>query len=75
MQKAKREDYRVEEELRSQQAKYEDSSEEVHRRMEDIKEAEADSVVDLSAFVEAELSYYEQCREVLLQLKDQWPAS
>jgi hypothetical protein len=75
MQKAKREDFRVEEELRSQRTKYEDSNEEVYRRMQDIKEAEVDSVVDLTAFLDAELEYYEQCREVLLRLREEWPAS
>ncbi len=74
MQKAKKEDFRVEEELRSQKAKYEESSEDVYRRMEDIKEAEADSVADLTAFLEAELTYYDRCRDVLLQLKREWPA-
>ncbi|OJD26353.1 hypothetical protein ACJ73_02268 [Blastomyces percursus] len=74
MQKAKREDFRVEEELRSQKAKYEESTEDVYRRMEDIKEAETDSIADLGAFLDAELNYYDQCREVLLQLKDNWPA-
>ncbi|KAI9844326.1 MAG: hypothetical protein M1837_005630 [Sclerophora amabilis] len=75
MQKARREDFRVEEELRSQKAKYEESSEDVYRRMQDIKEAEEDSVTDLGAFLEAELDYYDRCREVLMQLKRDWPAS
>ncbi|APA10463.1 hypothetical protein SS1G_07033 [Sclerotinia sclerotiorum 1980 UF-70] len=75
MQKAKREDFRVEEELRSQKAKYEESSEDVYRRMQDIKEAEADSVQDLGAFLEAELEYYDRCREELLKLKREWPAA
>lgn len=74
MQKAKKEDFRVEEELRSQKAKYEESSEDVYRRMQDIKEAEADSVADLGAFVDAELEYYDRCREELLKLKRDWPA-
>ncbi|EEH06106.1 BAR domain-containing protein [Histoplasma capsulatum G186AR] len=74
MQKAKREDFRAEEELRNQKAKYEESTEDVYRRMEDIKEAEADSIADLGAFLDAELKYYDQCREVLLQLKNNWPA-
>ncbi|KAF2490531.1 BAR-domain-containing protein [Lophium mytilinum] len=74
MQKAKKEDFRVEEELRSQKAKYEESSEDVYRRMEDIKAAEVDSVADLTAFLEAELSYYDSCREVLTKLKRNWPA-
>lgn len=39
-----------------------------------IKEAEADSVADLGAFVDAELKYYDRCRDVLMQLKQNWPA-
>lgn len=90
MQKAKNEDFKVEEELRIQKAKYEETSEDVFRRMQDvsvvicvtvidadklqIKEAEADSISDLGTFLDAELSYYERCREVLLQLKRDWPA-
>jgi len=75
MQKAKREDFRVEEELRAQKAKYEETSEDVYRRMMDIKEAEVESVNDLSAFLEAELTYYDSCREVLMSLKRQWPGT
>jgi len=74
MQKAKKEDFRVEEELRSQKAKYEESSEDVYRRMQDIKEAEADSVNDLGAFLNSELEYYDKCRDELLRLRKNWPA-
>lgn len=73
MQKAKKEDYRAEEDLRTQKVKYEESTEDVYRRMEDIRESEAESVNDLRAFVDAELEYYDRCREVLLQLRDDWP--
>ncbi|KAK4942034.1 hypothetical protein LTR28_008771 [Elasticomyces elasticus] len=74
MEKSKKEDFRMEEDLRSQKAKYEESSEDVYRRMLDIKEAEVDSVADLTLFLEAELTYYERCRDVLTQLKRDWPA-
>ncbi|KAF2208512.1 hypothetical protein CERZMDRAFT_49196 [Cercospora zeae-maydis SCOH1-5] len=74
MQRSKKEDFRTEEELRNQKMKYEESSEDVYRRMLDIKEAEVDSVQDLTSFLEAELTYYDRCREVLLQLKRDWPA-
>ncbi|KAL3419529.1 bar domain-containing protein [Phlyctema vagabunda] len=74
MTKAKKEDFRVEEELRSQKAKYEESSEDVLRRMQDIKEAEAESVADLGAFLDSELEYYDRCRDELLKLKRDWPA-
>lgn len=73
MQKTKKEDFRMEEELRSQKAKYEETSEEVFRRMQDIKESEVDMVQDLTAFLEAELSYYDRCREILLTVKREWP--
>ncbi|KAF2796310.1 BAR-domain-containing protein [Melanomma pulvis-pyrius CBS 109.77] len=73
MQKAKKEDFRVEEELRSQKAKYEESSEDVFRRMQDIKESEVEMVQDLTSFLEAELTYYDRCREILLTVKRDWP--
>ena len=73
MQKVKKEDFRVEEELRAQKAKYEESSEDVFRRMQDIKEAEVDLVHDLTDFLEAELTYYDRCREILLNVKRDWP--
>jgi len=73
MQKAKKEDFRVEEELRAQKAKYDESSEDVYRRMQDIKESEVDMIQDLSSFLESELTYYDRCREVLLNVKRDWP--
>jgi BAR domain len=74
LERQKKEDFRVEEELRNARAKFDETSDDVYRRMQDIKEAESESVVDLEAFLEAELSYHEKCREVLLQLKGEWPA-
>jgi hypothetical protein len=75
MQKARKEDFRVEEELRAQKAKYEESSEDVYRRMEDIKESEGESVADLTQFLEAELDYHDQCRNLLLDLRRNWPVN
>ncbi|KAI0117957.1 BAR domain-containing protein [Nemania sp. FL0031] len=72
MQKAKREDFRLEDELRASKAKYEESSEDVYRRMMDIKEAEADSVRDLGNFLDSELDYYERCAEELRRVKRDW---
>lgn len=74
MQKAKKEDFRVEEELRSQKAKYEESADDVLRRMEEIRDTDPECVADLGAFLDAELAYHDKCREALLQLKDEWPA-
>lgn len=74
LQKSKRDDFRAEEELRSQKAKYEESSEDVFRRMQDIKEAEDESVDDLTNLLDIELEYFEKCAEELRRLKAQWPA-
>lgn len=74
MQKAKREDFRVEEELRSQQAKYEEAEADVERRMFEIKDAEADSVGDLTTFLEAQFAYHDRCRAALIELKNEWSA-
>ncbi|KAI0199436.1 BAR domain-containing protein [Astrocystis sublimbata] len=74
-QKAKREDFRLEDELRASKAKYEESSEDVHRRMMDIKEAEADSVRDLGSFLDSELDHYERCAEELRRVKREWAAT
>ena len=72
-QKAKKDDFKVEEELRVQKAKYEEASDDVYRRMHDIKDADDTATMDLLAFLEAQFSYYDRCREVLLQLKSDWP--
>jgi hypothetical protein len=72
MEKAKKEDFRVEEELRSQKVKYEEASDDVLRRMQDVKEAEVDNVMDMGTFLDAQLEYHERSREALLQLKQEW---
>lgn len=74
MQKQKREDFRVEEELRAQRIKYEESSEDVLRRMGDIQESEAESMSDLGAFLDAELEYHDRCRDILMNVRRSWPA-
>lgn len=74
MQKAKRDDFRIEDELRSAKAKYEESSEDVYRRMQDIKDAEADSIRDLTRFLDAELDYHERCAEELRRVRQSWAA-
>lgn len=74
MQKAKRDDFRLEEELRTAKAKYEEANEDVFRRMQDIKDAEADSIRDLTRFVDVELDYHERCAEALRQTRANWTA-
>lgn len=74
MQKQKKEDFRMEEELRAQRIKYEESSDDVYRRMGEIQDSEAESMSDLGAFLDAELEYHERCRDILANLRRQWPA-
>jgi len=75
MQKARRDDFRLEEEQRSAKAKYEESSEDVLRRMQDIRDAESDSVRDLTQFLDAELDYHERCAEELRRVRKSWIAA
>ncbi|QKX60948.1 uncharacterized protein TRUGW13939_08094 [Talaromyces rugulosus] len=75
MQKAKKEDFRVEEELRTQKVKYEETNDDVYRRMIDIQSSEGENVADLTALVDAELNYHDRCREVLLQLRNELPVA
>ncbi len=73
MQKAKRDDFRLEEELRGAKAKYEESSEDVVRRMQDIRDIEADNVRDMTQFLDAEIDYHERCAEELRRARKNWP--
>ncbi|AEO63085.1 uncharacterized protein THITE_2107948 [Thermothielavioides terrestris NRRL 8126] len=75
LQKAKRDDFRLEEELRAAKAKYEESSEDVLRRMQDIQDAEVDSVRDLTHFLDAEIDYHERCAEELRRVRQNWPGT
>ncbi|KXX76230.1 Endophilin-A2 [Madurella mycetomatis] len=72
LQKAKRDDFRLEEELRGAKAKYEESSEDVLRRMQDIQDAEVDNVRGLTQFLDAELDYHERCAEELRRVRNNW---
>ncbi|KAG6010401.1 hypothetical protein E4U21_006965 [Claviceps maximensis] len=69
MQKAKRDDFRVEEEMRVSKTKFDDSSEDVMRRMQDIQDSEADSIAALTAFLEAQLNYHERAAEELRRVR------
>ncbi|KAF3917151.1 Endophilin-A2 [Arthrobotrys entomopaga] len=73
MQKQKKEDFRLEDELRSQRIKYEELSDEVLRRMNDIRDGEQETLMELGAFLDAELEYYDKCRNLLMRVKEQWP--
>ncbi|KAG5945668.1 hypothetical protein E4U60_005038 [Claviceps pazoutovae] len=69
MQKAKRDDFRVEEEMRVSKTKFDDSSEDVMRRMQDIQDSESDSIAALNDFLEAQLNYHERAAEELRRVR------
>ncbi|KAL2168848.1 hypothetical protein VTG60DRAFT_6750 [Thermothelomyces hinnuleus] len=75
LRKAKRDDFRLEEELRAAKVKYEESTEDVLRRMQDVQEAEGDNTRDLTRFLDAELEYHERCAEELRRVRQNWPAT
>lgn len=52
MHKAKNEDFRMEEELRSQKAKYEEMSEDVYRRMQDVSFNKSVGINNHSSFTD-----------------------
>lgn len=70
--KARRDDFRVEEEVRMNKAKFEETSEDVLRRMQDIKESEVENISALTQFMDAELEYHERCAEELRRVKQSW---
>lgn len=70
--KARRDDFRVEEEVRMNKAKFEETTEDVLRRMQDIKESEADSISALTQFLDAELDFHERCTEELRRVRQSW---
>lgn len=72
MNKARRDDFRVEEEVRMNKAKFEETSEDVLRRMQDIKEAEVESIGALTSFLDAELEYHERCADELRRVRQSW---
>jgi hypothetical protein len=74
-QKARRDDSRIDEEMRAARAKFEESAEDVARRMQDIQEAEQESVRDLTSFLDAELEYHEKCLAELKRAKEAWPVA
>ncbi|POR37069.1 Uncharacterized protein TPAR_02734, partial [Tolypocladium paradoxum] len=65
MHKAKRDDFRIEEEMRVCKTKFDDSSEDVLRRMQDIKDTEVESIGALSSLLDAELAYHEKATDEL----------
>jgi hypothetical protein len=74
MDKARREDYRIEEEVRMNRAKFEETSEDVFRRMQDIKDSEMDTAAAMTSFLDAQLDYHERAAEELRRARQAWTA-
>ncbi|RFU71784.1 hypothetical protein TARUN_10478, partial [Trichoderma arundinaceum] len=74
MQKAKKDDVRLEEELRVNKTKFDDSTEDVFQRMQDIREAEQDTIGALTSFLDAELEYHERAANELRRIRKSWVA-
>ncbi|KAL7941317.1 BAR domain-containing protein [Trichoderma barbatum] len=74
MQKAKKDDIRLEEEMRVNKTKFDDSTEDVFQRMQDIREAEQDTITALTSFLDAELEYHERAANELRRIRKSWAA-
>ncbi|KAM0255708.1 hypothetical protein ACHAQJ_005462 [Trichoderma viride] len=74
IQKAKKDDVRLEEELRVNKTKFDDSTEDVYQRMQDIREAEQDTIGSLTSFLDAELEYHERAANELRRIRKSWAA-
>jgi hypothetical protein len=72
LEKARRDDYRIEEEVRMNKAKFDETTEDVFRRMQDIKDAEPESIDALTSFLDAELEYHERAAEELRRARQAW---
>ncbi|KTW25931.1 hypothetical protein T552_03205 [Pneumocystis carinii B80] len=70
--KAKKEDSRIEEELRATKAKYEEACESIYSRIYSIQQAEATQLNDLTLLLDLEFRYYERCYIIIQNLKESW---
>jgi endophilin-A len=52
----------------------EETEEETEARMITIQEGEEQQFVDLQDLMEAELDYFKRCKEIMDDLRDNWPS-
>ncbi|OLL24278.1 Meiotically up-regulated gene 137 protein [Neolecta irregularis DAH-3] len=69
---SKKEDAKLEEELRTAKTRFEETSEDVQNRMDQIQDSESDTLFALTDFMEAQLEYHTRCQSILQQLKNGW---
>ncbi|KAJ2366689.1 hypothetical protein IW150_005877, partial [Coemansia sp. RSA 2607] len=69
LQKSRKENVNLEDELRTAQVRYEDTYEDVTRRMVELKDADHSNLVELYAFYEAQVAYHKKCGEQLDRMR------
>jgi hypothetical protein len=47
----------------------------VYRRMDAIRAEEMENMMSLSSFIDQELAYHDECRKILVNLRNEWPAA
>ncbi|KAG4305771.1 hypothetical protein PORY_000681 [Pneumocystis oryctolagi] len=70
--KAKKEDSKIEEELRVAKAKYEEACENIYTRIYNIQQSEATHLNNLTTLLDMECKYYESCYEIVQELRSSW---
>ncbi|KAG5517947.1 hypothetical protein PMAC_000402 [Pneumocystis sp. 'macacae'] len=70
--KAKKEDPRIEEELRVAKAKYEEACENIYARIYAIQQLEATQLNNLAMLLDIESKYYKSCHTAIQELKKSW---
>ncbi|CCJ29252.1 unnamed protein product [Pneumocystis jirovecii] len=70
--KAKKEDPRIEEELRVAKAKYEEACENIYTRIYAIQQLETTQLSNLAALLDMESKYYKNCHIAIQELKKSW---
>ncbi|CAG8728382.1 9486_t:CDS:2, partial [Racocetra persica] len=75
MQKSKKEKPELEEEMRAAKEKYENTKEELHKKMITINESEDQYIQELTVLLDSQLEYFKSSYEILSNLKKDWVQS
>ncbi|CAG8643534.1 28289_t:CDS:2 [Dentiscutata erythropus] len=72
MQKSKKEKPELEEEMRAAKEKYEDTKEELNKKMVTINESEDQYIQELTAFLDSQIEYFKNSCDILSTLRKDW---
>ncbi|CAG8676998.1 19533_t:CDS:2 [Racocetra fulgida] len=75
MQKSKKEKPELEEEMRAAKEKYENTKEELHKKMITINESEDQYIQELTVLLDSQLEYFKSSYEILSNLRKDWVQS